>query len=192
MRLAPLSALITLAAVTIACGGQQPAATPDEPVAPPAMTDVRGTLDLGGAVLDAPEAWEFSTPSSSMRLAEATIPGPGGPALLTVFFFGEGGGGGVDANLARWVGQVQSEEEPVRDRFTVGDFTISTIEVDGTLLPSTMGTGPSEPIADAALVGAVIEGPGGPWFLKVTGPEATVSAAREAFDGMLRSVQVDA
>jgi hypothetical protein len=192
MRFAPFCVLIVLAAATIACGGNQPAATPDEAVAPPATTDVRGTLDLGGAVLDAPDSWEFGAPSSSMRLAEATIPGPGGPALLTVFFFGEGGGGGVDANLARWVGQVQTEDDPVRDQFTVGEFTISTIAVDGTLLPSTMGTGPSEPVPDASLAGAVIEGPGGPWFLKVTGPEATVSAAREAFDAMLRSVRVDA
>lgn len=192
MRFAPICASITLAALTVACGGDRPAVESRDQVAPPATTDVRGTLDLGGAVLDAPETWDFAAPSSSMRLAEATIPGPGGPALLTVFFFGEGGGGGVDANLARWVGQVETDSQPERGELTVGDFTITTVAVDGTLLPSGMGSGPAAPVPGSSLVGAVIEGPGGPWFLKVTGPEETVHGAREAFDRMLRSVRVDA
>jgi hypothetical protein len=39
------------------------------------------------------------------------------------------------------------------------------------------------------LVGAVVEGPGGPWFFKVTGPRSTVAAAEPAFENMLRSVR---
>ena len=126
-----------------------------------------------------------------MRLAEADIPGGGGPALLTVFFFGPGGGGGVEANLTRWAGQIEAEPgvEAIRDSFSVGDFTVSTIAVEGTILPSRMGGGASEPSPGSALLGAVIEGPGGPWFFKVTGPKDTVSAAAPAFDQMLRSIR---
>ncbi len=192
MKPATLAFLTSLLTVAFACGGDRPSAPVAGAPAPSAPSDARGTLDLGGAVLDAPDPWQFATPSSSMRLAEAAIPGPGGPALLTVFFFGAGGGGGVDANLARWVGQVETDGEPERTEFTVGDFTITTVAVDGTLLPSGMGAGPTEPVPGSSLVGAVIQGPGGPWFLKVTGPQATVSAAREAFDRMLRSVRVGA
>jgi hypothetical protein len=52
-----------------------------------------------------------------------------------------------------------------------------------------MGGGPVEPAPGSQLLGAVIEGPGGPWFFKVTGPTDTVSAAAAAFDEMLRSVR---
>jgi hypothetical protein len=126
-----------------------------------------------------------------MRLAEAEIPGSGGTAVLTVFFFGAGGGGGVDANLQRWVGQIESNPgaETQQDRFDVNGYTVSTIEAEGTLLPSRMGGGSSEPAPGSKLMGAVIEGPGGPWFFKVTGPKDTVSAAAPAFDEMLRSIR---
>jgi len=125
-----------------------------------------------------------------MRLAEAEIPGPGGPALLTVFFFGAGGGGGIDANLQRWAGQMEADPgaETVRDSYQINGYTVSTIGVAGTLLPSRMGGGPTEPAPGSRLLGAVIEGSGGPWFFKMTGPAETVLAAAPAFDGMLRSI----
>lgn len=148
-------------------------------------------IALPGATVDRPSEWIVRPPSSSMRLAEAEIPGPGGPALLTVFFFGPGGGGGVDANLDRWAGQIEADPgvEATRDSFAVNGFEISTIDLSGTLLPSRMGGGPSEPAPGSRLLGGVISGPGGPWFFKMTGPNGTVSAAAPAFEQMLRSVR---
>jgi hypothetical protein len=40
------------------------------------------------------------------------------------------------------------------------------------------------------LLAAVVEGPGGPWFWRLTGPEATVGAAKPQFDDLLASLQV--
>lgn len=127
-----------------------------------------------------------------MRLAEATVPESAGNALLTVFFFGEGGGGGVEANLQRWAGQIEAEPgtEPERDRFSFDGWTASTLALEGTLLPSRMGTGPTEPAPGSMVVGAVLEGPGGPWFFKLTGPVGTVAAARPDLVEMLRTVRV--
>ena len=126
-----------------------------------------------------------------MRVAEASIPGPDGAALLTVFFFGAGGGGGTQANLDRWAGQIVADAGtgPARDSFDVGDYSVSTIAIEGTLQPSRMGGGPTEPAPGSKLVGAVVEGPGGPWFFKITGPASTVSAAEPALDAMMRSVK---
>jgi len=148
------------------------------------------TIALPGAAVDRPSGWTVRPPSSSMRLAEAEIPGPDGPALLTVFFFGPGGGGGVDANLDRWAGQIEADPgvEATRGSFAVNGFEISTIDLEGTLLPSRMG-GPSEPAPGSRLLGAVISGPGGPWFFKITGPKDTVAAVAPAFEQMLRSVR---
>jgi len=178
----------------VACGGgpaNQSDATPSDGSATIAATDASANkLVVPGARLDLPAGWMFETPSSSMRLAEAGIPGPGGEALLTVFFFGQGGGGGTEANLQRWAGQIVAEAgtEPERDAFEVGDYSVATIGVEGTLQPSRMGGGPTEPTPDSKLIGAVVEGPGGPWFFKITGPADTVTAAEPAFDAMLRSI----
>jgi hypothetical protein len=39
------------------------------------------------------------------------------------------------------------------------------------------------------MLAALVEGPGGPWVFKATGPEATMEAAREDFFALLRSVR---
>lgn len=149
-----------------------------------------GSLDTADLRYDLPAGWTRQMPSSSMRLDQAVIPGPGGEGQLAVFFFGVGGGGGVDANLERWAAQVQHDGQPARDSFEVNGFRISTIEVRGTILPSGMG-GPSEPQPDSVLLGAVVEGTGGPWFFKATGPRATMDPAKEPFLGMLRTVRAN-
>jgi hypothetical protein len=195
MRQFPVSIVASSVLLLVACGGssapQSEAAPPADPPAAETAGASADELIVPGARFDRPAGWLFRNPSSSMRLAEAEIPGDNGAALLTVFFFGAGGGGGVDANLQRWAGQIEAEAgtEPVRGSFEVGGFSVSTIAVEGTLLPSRMGGGPSEPAPGSKLVGAVVEGPEGPWFFKVTGPVETVSGAEPAFETMLRSVR---
>ena len=181
--------------LAVACGGAsapdaETTQSADLPNAVPAAA-AADELVVPGARFNQPTGWSFRTPSSSMRLAEADIAGEGGAALLTVFFFGAGGGGGIEANLQRWAGQIEVKARtvPARQSFEVGGHSVSTISVEGTLLPSRMGGGPSEPVPGSKLVGAVVEGPGGPWFFKLTGPAATVSGAEPAFDAMLRSVR---
>jgi len=52
--------------------------------------------------------------------------------------------------------------------------------------------GAAPPVAhdDYALLGAIVETPGGPWFFKMTGPRATVEAARRGFDDLVDSFQM--
>jgi len=138
-----------------------------------------------------PAAWPQSKPSSSMRIAQATIPGNAGSGELAVFYFGAGQGGGVDANIDRWVQQmdVSSNESPKRDAFQVGDFTINWVEVGGTLKAGSMGMGPGSAQPNYRLLGAVVEGPQGPWFFKATGPDETMQAERPTFLAMLRTMR---
>ncbi len=204
-------ALAAALLVAVACGGssEPPAlavATPG-PAAPapggsPGMLSPHGgagelapapegrRVEALGVAFDLPERWVRQAPNSAMRIAQAEIPGEAGPALLSVFHFGAGGGGSVEANLERWVGQVEvaAGVEPERGAFEAGPLRVTWIDVSGTLLPTGMG-GPSEPEPDSKLVGAVIEGAGGPWFFKATGPAATLAAAREEFLAMLRSAR---
>lgn len=126
-----------------------------------------------------------------MRLAQAAIPGPGGGAEMSVFHFGAGQGGDVDANLQRWVGQVDPDagSEPQRETFESNGLRVTWVEVHGTLRPGQMGMGPATAQANSRLLGAVIEGDGGPWFFKATGPDAALAPQRDAFVGMLRSAR---
>lgn len=201
-----LLALLPLT-LSVACGGGEPptADTEDGAGSETAATDdsiapVRaqgdGTAPMapgmpGPVTFDLPEGWQDHPPSSAMRSAQARIPGEAGDAEMVVFYFGPGQGGGVEDNLQRWIGQMQVKEgtQPERDSFQVGDLTVTHVTVHGTLLPSGMGTGPSEPQPDSTLMGAVVVGPGGPWFFKVTGPRATLDDQRDAFLEMLHTVQ---
>jgi hypothetical protein len=175
-------------------GSQAPAPAPPVPApvaaAPlPVAAGAAGSKILApGASFDLPAGWSSEAPSSSMRLAQAVVPGSQGPASLAVFYFGAGGGGGVEANLERWIGQMELEpgKTPERDTFTVGNFRVTWVLALGTLKGGTMG-GPADATPDAALLGAVVEGDQGPWFFKLTGPSKTISEQREAFLGLLRS-----
>ncbi len=187
-----LTFFVTLACV-IAAGCGSPASTgTTAPAAGQAATSAStatgATLDLHGAVLDLPAGWTAQAPSSSMRIAEATVPGPGGDATLAVFFFGVGGGGGTDANLGRWQGQIESTGVPQRGSFEANGFKVTWLDASGTLKPSGMGMGPSTAQPDSRLMAAVIEGTDGPWFVKLTGPAATLDPAHDTFFEMLHNV----
>ncbi|HEX7180823.1 MAG TPA: hypothetical protein VF756_03205 [Thermoanaerobaculia bacterium] len=145
-----------------------------------------------GIDFDMPANWQSETPETSMRMAQAAIPGASGPGLLAVFYFGPGGGGGVEDNIQRWIDQMEpapgSDLQPETFQ-TPNGYKVTWVDVAGVLKPSSMGMGPETAQPNSRLFGAVVEGPGGPWFFKVTGPDATLSAERENFLSMLRSVR---
>lgn len=178
---------------------QQAVAGPQaEPAAPVAPLSSHGEAGAAAAAagpgqeaaidFELPAGWQRQTPSSNMRLAQATIPGPGGPGELAVFFFGAGQGGAVEANLQRWVDQMGGAT-PRRDSFESHGLKVTWIEMAGTLQPTAMGMGSSTPQPNSRLLGAVVEGPGGPWFFKATGPDSTLGPQRDAFIRMLKSVR---
>ena len=184
--------------MTETSAGTPPAAQAPDTGPAPLGPSSRGETapPAGGAAaeidFDLPAGWQSEPPTSEMRLAQATIPGPQGNGQLTVFYFGPGGGGDVESNIQRWVGQMEPEQgtEPARQTFeTENGFRVTWVDVAGTLLPSTMGTGPTTPQPGSRLLGAVVEGPGGPWFFKATGPKDVMAAEREKFLEMLRSVR---
>jgi len=137
-----------------------------------------------------PPGWHQVPANSTMRVAQASIPGPGTPAELAVFHFGAGRGGDVESNLERWMNQIEPApgDTPQRETFDSGGLRITWIDARGTLKPGQMGMGPAVAQADSRLLGAVIEGDGGPWFFKATGADATLAPQRDAFVAMLKSL----
>lgn len=144
----------------------------------------------------APAGWKAEGPRP-MRAATYTIPlatGDQGVAECVVNFFGAGQGGGVEANVERWRGQVLGADgKPAIakiDKRTVNGIAVTRVDATGTY--TGMGgpmMGGSKPVAGYRLIGAIAEGPGGNVFFKLTGPAKTVAAQEKHFELLLSSLQ---
>jgi hypothetical protein len=132
-----------------------------------------------------------------MRRAQYRVPGPGGDAELVVFYFGPGQGGTAEDNAVRWAEQFSQPDgsSPVEamkvHRLEGSAVPVTMVEVTGTYEGGmTMTAEPAVPRPGHMLLGGIAEGPDAPWFFKLTGPEATVRGERQAFEQMLRSLEV--
>lgn len=208
LALSAAALTLLLLAGAAACGDDEPSPAGEpppgsapgvSPVSPISSRDATPPPGAPGAGAEAPSGdpiqwalppgWQAEPPANPMRMAQASIPGPGGEAELAIFHFGPGGGGGVQANLDRWVGQMEGAAQPEGGNFESGPYRVSWITAAGTYDPGAMGMAASEPKPGWRLLGAVVEGEGGPWFFKMVGPDATVEAAREEFFTLLRTVR---
>jgi hypothetical protein len=147
----------------------------------------------------APSAWHTRPPASSMRVAEFVIPKAAGDAEdaeLIVYYFGVGGGGGVAANIDRWIGQVQqtdgsdSKTKAKRAERMINGLKVTTVDVSGTYTAE-MRPGAAEHYNKPGyrVCAAVVETPQGAYYIKMTGPATTVGAAQADYEKFLSSVK---
>jgi hypothetical protein len=118
-----------------------------------------------------------------MRKAQLSIPGatPDKAAELTFFHFGQGQGGDVQANAQRWLRQFKSKEGAEKiEPLETGGAKVTLVSTEGTFASGMPGQ-PTKAMDDYALLGAIIEDDSGAVFAKMTGPSATVKAARPKF-----------
>ena len=146
----------------------------------------------------APAGWKAAGPSSSMRVAQFVLPRAAGDAAdadLVVYYFG-GSGGTVDANIERWLGQMQqpggkpSSAVARREARSINGLKVTLVDVSGTYVAEmTPGSAERHNSPNFRLRAAVIETPSGPYFIKLTGPARTVAAAEKAFEQFLGSMK---
>ena len=154
-------------------------------IALPAFAD-----SAGGISWTSPATWKADAPRPMRAATYLIAPAKGDTdsAECAVFFFGEGQGGGIDANVDRWVGQFETTKAPVRKKEKLAGFEVTTIEVDGTYASAMGGPmGPKTPKPGFKLLGAIVEGPKGNVFFKLTGPAKTVEGSRAEFLKLLKS-----
>jgi hypothetical protein len=135
----------------------------------------------------APPGWEVAPNASSMRLVTYHLPSTAaypGHVEVTV----TRAGGTPEANLDRWVGQFDGAGPDTRSTRVVDGFRVSTLDVSGTYEGGMTMGGSDEPHPAWALLGAIVETNGLPYFFKLVGPVAVVQAARPAFDKLLGSI----
>jgi hypothetical protein len=148
---------------------------------------------VAGLKWTAPVGWK-SSGTTSMRAASypvAAAPGDHEGGECVVYFFGQGQGGSVQANVDRWEGQFKTSGKPSPAKVaktTIHGLPVTTIDVSGdysgmsgpTALPTVQGY---------QLLGAIIEGPGGNIFIKFTGPVKTMAANHQKFQQLLSSFE---
>ncbi len=146
-----------------------------------------------------PGGWVEEAPSSSMRKAQFRLPkleNDPEDATVVVFYFGPGQGGGVMANIQRWVGQfTQADGSSAGDMAKISSATVNelkqtTVDVSGTYL---FQMTPMSPVTtekpNFRMLAAVVEHSGGPWFVKMTGPKNTIDSWEKSFKEFMNSIK---
>jgi hypothetical protein len=110
-----------------------------------------------------------------------------------VYFFG-GQGGSVQANLDRWLGQMEqpdgrpSKAVATTETLTVNGMKVTVLDVSGKYVAEMAPGSPARYNKPGfRLKAAVVETAGGPYFVKLTGPAKTIGRWNEAFTAFLKS-----
>jgi hypothetical protein len=187
-----MSVALLAGALCWACGSPPTVASKNAPQA--SAPGSQGELRL-----KAPDGWVSERPSSSMRVSQYQLPAAEGDpegASLVVYYFGAGQGGSVDANLERWIGQMQTPDgKPSKDKAktentTVNGLKVTLLDVAGTYAGGDMGGGgAAQSKPNFRMRAGVIETPKGAYFIKLVGPEKTVSRWDQAFQEFVRSAE---
>lgn len=138
---------------------------------------------------EAPPAWTKVDNASPMRKATYRVPKAAGDtedAELTV----SQAGGTVEMNIKRWAGQFQHRTDTKRTQRAIGTLTVDVVELSGTFAGGGMpGMDPGAPKPGWSMLAAIVETSPAGTFFKLTGPSATVAAARGDFDKLLGSLK---
>jgi hypothetical protein len=149
---------------------------------------------------DMPEGWISKPLSSKMRLADFVLPkaeGDAEDASLVVTFFG-GQGGTVQANFDRWITQMDqpdgraSKDLAKTSVLRTHDLTLSIMDLPGTFVAEKApGSAEHHNKPGFHLRAAVIEGQGGPYFVRLVGPAKTVAKWDAAVQAFFKSLRVE-
>jgi hypothetical protein len=170
---------LALTFVSSACRGKGATVTTQQNIAP-ANSNAAGELRF-----KAPDGWVKETTSSAMRVAQYKIPkAEGDPedTTLVIYFFGAGQGGDVQANIDRWVSQMQqpdggsSKDKAKTETTNVNGLPLTTVDVSGTYTAEMApGAGGQRNAANYRMRSAVVETPKGRYFVKLVGPAKTIA-----------------
>lgn len=194
--------IVGAALLPLAACDRKPAAAPmpaGTPVAPvivgtPTPAQAGGVsadeVSALGLTFKVPNGWTAKPPANTMRLAELHLPDSSGdPSKACIAVFSSAGGG-VEANIARWAGQVRNESgqpaTPTVSTREVAGMNVHFVEISGAFSP---GMGDTRTYQNWTVRGAIIETPRGLLFIKVTGPAEAMAGARAAFEEMVASLR---
>lgn len=210
MRIHGLLMVLAAGMLLSGCGKNTSSTPPPEggaasvPVtAAPAQTTTASPAAVGGSAASAgglkwqtPAEWS-AQPERPMRAATYSVPAVSGDpeaGEIAVFYFGPNEGGGVQANIDRWIGQMKqpdggSSAAKAKVEKVQGAVALTMLDLTGTYLAS---SGPMMEVSaekpNFRMIGAIAEGPQGAVFFKFTGPAKTVEANASKFLEVVKGV----
>ncbi len=160
--------------------------------------------DIKNLVLYVPKTWKRENPKNMLRLAQFTIPPAAGekdPVELTIFSFAGGGaGGGVNANVNRWIDQFNAngrKQKIVTGEGHQGLYVLVDLQGTYNMPDGPPIAGKTKPLPNARMLAVIIgirweeevgegdakktEKKSAVYFLKMAGDEKTVTANKDAF-----------
>ena len=177
--------------VIAACNKKQPESAAQMPQQNLGAATAHDVNAVAGVHWTRPERWSVQPPKQ-MRIATYTSPQAEGDAEggeCAVFYFGNGQGGDVNANIDRWAGQFENAGIPVRSSKEVNGMKLELVQIAGTYLapsgPMMQSQGKKE---NYRLLGAIVDAPEGMVFFKFTGPAKTIDASEDDFNSLVNSL----
>jgi hypothetical protein len=153
----------------------------------------------GSLKFTVPAGWVEEERTSSMRVAQYRLPkAPGDTedASLVLYYFGQGQGGSTAANIERWVSQMKQaegasvNEKAKEEHLEANGLKVATVDVSGTYVAETApGSGEFHNKPAYRLRAAVVETPKGSYFVKLVGPEKTVTQWNDSFVSYIKSFE---
>ena len=149
-----------------------------------------GKVEAGGLTFTFSDPWKMSPTAGMMRVATllTTVEGVDKPVEAAFYFF-PGGGGGVDANVQRWLGQFASTTESKTEEVDAGGTKITFVNASGTYNDGPP-MGAKTPKENYTLLGAIVPTSDSNVFIKMTGPKDAVAKLAEGFKKMASSAFV--
>ena len=145
---------------------------------------------VGGLTFDRPDKFQWQQSGGGMRAAELKVPAKEGkPGEIIFFNFPAGVGGGVEANIDRWLGMFREGKDKINaktEKVTKGAATITYVQAEGTYM-SGMPGGPKTAEPGTMLQGAIIETAQSNIFVRMTGPIALIKQSQNDFRTMIES-----
>ncbi|MFV0443645.1 MAG: SMP-30/gluconolactonase/LRE family protein [Planctomycetaceae bacterium] len=154
-----------------------------QPAEKPAADSVK--VELDGLTLNVPKSWEQQKPSSNLRLGQFAVKPVEGDTEMSELAVFPPFGGSVRQNVDRWIQQFDGqgrEMKATQGECPQGKYVL--VELTGTYKKP---FGPpflqqTQPAANYKMLGVILSKPdGGNYFLKLTGPKATIAAAATSF-----------
>lgn len=192
-------ALLAAAMILPGCTQKKKSEEQTSQTPPPEMPKApmfQGTV--GGITWSFPNTWTVA-PEKPMRSATyiiSPIEDDTDSIECAIYYFGADSGGGTEENIDRWAGQFEqpgggsSKDAATINEESINGLKVTTIDLEGTY---NVAGGPMMQVTDTKpgyrLLGAIVEGPQGSIFFKMTGPEKTMEATAADFDTMIKSVR---
>lgn len=153
-------------------------------------------LAEGKLQLTAPKTWVRKQPKTRIVEHEFAVPVAEGDSIEGRFTV-MGAGGGVEANIDRWLGQFSqpdgssTKEKAKIQKMQVNGVEVHFVDIGGNFKDQPGPFAPAVTRENYRMLGAIIvTEKSGMHFLKLYGPKATIGGQEQAFKDMLNGLKV--